>query len=76
MNKTEWIEDFDAGDLAELTVVEAVALLCDKQISASEYVEALLQRHEETACLNGYSENHPEKVNLGHTEIWMLANFD
>ena len=46
---------YTTDELTELTAVEAVELLCTKNISAVQYATALLTRAEEIDCLNTYA---------------------
>ena len=51
-----------AQDLASLSVTDAVALLCARNITAVEYATAIIEKSEQHECLNGYAHFDPDKV--------------
>ncbi|GAB4818661.1 hypothetical protein N2152v2_005707 [Parachlorella kessleri] len=49
-------------DLASLSVTDAVALLCARNITSVEYATAVIEKSRQHECLNGYAHFDPDKV--------------
>ena len=48
--------------LTDLSAVQAVEMLCSRDISAVQYASALLAKAREWACINAWSEIDPARV--------------
>ena len=61
-------DDFEAGsggdiqDLTSLSAVKAVELLCNREVTATQYAKALLHQAGELRCLNTFSTMNSSQV--------------
>ena len=53
---------YNVTALTDLTTVEAVRMLCDRDIIAEEYATALLQKAHEWECINTWADIDPKQV--------------